>query len=215
MQNKKFEQLEYTEVKYSYFKMTERGVSWSFVIAILLAISVVLYNIYNLICNYEDLENLFNVVFVMIIPIIPIIYIWKDMKQRDWEENLKAFLNLKIKNQEDDSVVAFFEAIPVQNGADIRQQAQTLCKELITGGLLKDLELFIRPKKLKESTKSCSDLNGNKDFKIYEVCMYVKKVDRSTGSKASDIIKVEKNKYWYWCPLINDKNSKILPIPSE
>jgi len=210
MKDEDFAKLKYTEVKYNFWKVTKKSELVPLIMAIFLFLAVVIYNI----CNAIDIgnwENIFNVVIVMVIPIVPIAYLWKSVKQKDWEASLEAFLNLKIKNQEDDSVVAFFEAIPVQNGANIRQQAQTLCKELV-GGYVDNLELFIRSEGLEESTEFCNALNDNV-FKAYNVCLYVKTVGRKPENKSEKIINIEKNKYWYWCPLVNYKNSVALPYP--
>ncbi len=147
------------------------------------------------------------------LPTLPVIFLWWQNRKKEWINNLPSFLDLYLEGSTEDNnrIIAFFEAIPIQNHIDLRAQAQTLLKTLVSEDRhINGLELFLRSNKLvKEKVVFDQDkvINQGKPYEQHEITLKLHKpvqdISNPPGAeKQSNYsnIKIAPKHYYYWCP---------------
>ncbi|MBD3776104.1 MAG: hypothetical protein IE920_03115 [Thiotrichales bacterium] len=163
--------------------------------------------------------------FIGLLTSLPIIMIWFNQLRSRWISRLDTYLNVTLKHK--DRIVAKVEYVYVDNGIDIRQQAQTVLSGLTKDKRLGYLEQFIRPGKdsfAKEKIYKdlCGVLSDGNPFERVDVTLFLTKPPVEIEPDAYSLIKetdwslkdedgkplydkkqvyVEKGRYWRWCPL--------------
>jgi hypothetical protein len=156
---------------------------------------------------------------------IPILLIWFNQLKKRWIDSLPTFLTvtLKYKTQK----LAVVENVYIENGSDVRSQAQTLLSGVVKGSRVNDLEQFLRPDCIERKQifiDKNEKINSGQPFEFIEVSMFVTEEPKEVecyntidwaekGQSAESQVFIEPGKYWRWCPLCEEveyKNKFIL-----
>jgi hypothetical protein len=193
------------------FRHVLRGEKLSFIgfaLALICAITLVIYTQQQ--TGKGWLDVLASTLLPMMIPIIPVLMLWYRNKKQYWLSALPAFMDVFVIYPEDGTfrTIGLLEAIPIEQNADIRQQAQTLLKVINDGKNVKQLELFIRTDNFDsygETVFSNAELLPDQLFRVFTVKLKVNQIqeqDKVNEQPNLKLITIAPERYWYWCPIL-------------
>jgi hypothetical protein len=192
------------------FRHVLRGEKLSFIgfaLALICAITLVIYTQQQ--TGKGCLDVLASTLLPIMIPIIPVLMLWYRNKKQYWLSALPAFMDVFVIYPEKSSfrTIGLLEAIPIEQNADIRQQAQTLLKVINGDNNVKQLELFIRTDNLDsygENVFSNVELLPGRLFRVFTVKIKVNQIQEQdeVNGNSSKLITIAPERYWYWCPIL-------------
>jgi hypothetical protein len=112
--------------------------------------------------------------------------------------------------------VAQIEYIPIQNGIDIRQQALTVLKELVSGSYVANIEQFLRNDKVnrqvvKLQKGGIEGHDNSQPFELISIDLFMTKEPPKSdfnpnieAFKDKSEIKIVEGYSWYWAPLTKE-----------
>ncbi len=189
-----------------YLKDYISGWDWFFITIVGLGVVSIPFYYFYIDQNFDWFSTILGLV-----PAIPAGLIWFMKKKENWLEKLPSYLNVSLLDPKRE--VARFELIPIQNGIDIRQQATSIFRELITGSHINHLGQYLRNEKEFKKEWICYDqdqaLEEGKPFHLIKISLQLTeaaKIEESGQKGKAEVQTKSEEHLWYWCPLCHENN---------